>query len=1188
VRPLRELIGVDGPTGVDGPVEPLAVLSVVGRLEPAFDAARSFDRSLFGVRTPDLRALGPMAPHLAEVAYEALELSSLPFDRLGSLRFGTWVGSPGAPPWSARDGADVARLIGLPGPVFTVAEAGAGALLAMHAAGQAIRSQDVDIALVLGDVSADGVGAVVLGRPESVAVEGGRVRSVLLGSAVTRPGVSREPAHVAAVRAGVEVTELQAIMLPGLEGLMQALAAHAHDDRAYFVVRSASETSSAAIVLGPPEEMPVEGPGPWILRVSARSPSALQSLARRTAVVLATEDDLAAVASDALARPSFEYRAAVPARGVEDVRARLMAFAEGTPSRVAAGRSGEGMLAYVIPPAGAQVPDAGDELYATDPVFREAMNRCDRALRPVLKRRPLLSVLYPSRDDEVPLDEPEFANTATVALAWGLAEVLRSRGIVPAAVLGCGVGELAAAAICRAMDIEDALRIAARRGALLAELRGDAALAMIGVTEAQIRDLIVGMPGVDVVAVPMPDRVVVGGDSAAVDEVVESARQAGASAQLLTGHGAHTPLVDPIVADFERAARGVPIRQPAIPWISAATGRRVTSADPAYWGATLRAPLRFADGVGTLDALGCTVFLELAAQATLAAAGERTLALTGEPACWLTALDPRVPAVQQLGEVLSEMWVRGIDLHPGNRVQLPRTAELPTYPWDRREIDAPGAAARTPSDRPSPPPTTRHSERPADATPPPPRPRAPRASEQGATTLVPAGGGADHAPSLDDAQKGADRAIVWRDTWVEDPPSPPELSERTTWVILMDRGGRGQRLAARLSAESHSVLRVVHGTAPPGDGALSVPEPTARGAWEHVVEAIGTLTGRVRIVHLWALNDQDGRSADPGDGWAGLLAFAEELNAQGMPGAIHIVTRGAVLGPAPATATIGGALWGTAGVFASERSGVLHGIVDLDPTSDDGEALFTHLTSCAWPPPVALSGLPRREHALRGRQRLRRVVERVATVPEDGSLDTEGTWVLSGDVDGPLLDLGLHLVDWGVSRLMFLTVEPPPPEVLRGVLDLHRKGVSCLVWRADPTDRKELERVRNRLARDGRIGGIVLRSTPVPVRLDRLALPEAIAAYRRAVAEAEALLSLAPAAPFWYWSEARALDPSPGGGVGAIASAAISTALEARRTAWQQPTSVIHAGPAAALAQGQAARIVATLGRAGGVHGTWR
>jgi hypothetical protein len=531
--------------------------------------------------------------------------------------------------------------------------------------------------------------------------------------------------------------------------------------------------------------------------------------------------------------------------------------------------------------------------------------------------------------------------------------------------------------------------------------------------------------------------------------------------------------------------------------------------------------------------------------------------------------------VQQLGEVLSEIWVRGIDLHPGNRVQLPRTAELPTYPWDRRAIDSPSL-----------PPTTRRSDLAASAAAVTPRQRTPRATDSRTTTIVPPGGG-DHAPSLDDAQKGADRATVWRDSWVEDPPSPPELSERTTWVILMDRGGRGQRLAARLSGEGHSVLRVMHGAAPPGVGALSVPDPTARGAWEHVVEAIGTLTGRVRIVHLWALND-DGRSADPGDGWAGLLAFAEELNAQGLPGAIHIVTRGAVLGPAPATATIGGALWGTAGVFASERSGVLHGIVDLDPANDDGEALFTHLTSCAWPPPVALAGLPRREHALRGRKRLRRVVERVAAVPEDGSLDTEGTWVLSGDVDGPLLDLGLHLVDCGVSRLLFLTAEPPPPEVLRGVLDLQRKGVSCLVVRADSTDRKELELVRTRLARDGRIGGIVLRSTPVPVRLDRLALPEAIAAYSRAVAEAEALLSLAPAAPFWYWSEARALDPTPGGGVGAIASAAISSALEARRTAWQQPTAVIHAGPAAALAQGQAARIVATLGRAGGVHGAWR
>jgi malonyl CoA-acyl carrier protein transacylase len=1148
VRPLRELIAGAGPPVETGPVEPLAVLSVVGRPEPAFDPARAFDRSLFGLRGQDVRALGAMVPHLLELAYEAFERSGLPFGRIGSLRFGTWTGTPASVPWSRGDGAEVARVLGLPGPVFAVAEAGASALLAIHAASQAIRAQEVDVALVLGDLPPHGAGAVVLGRPEVVAAEGGKVRSVLLGSAAARPGVAPEPVPVAARRAGIDVANLRAVGSPGFAGLQDVLLAHERSDRATFVVRSTGETAAAAVVLGPPEDLPVEGPGPWILRLSARSPTSLHQLARRTAVVLATEDDLAGVASDALARPEFEYRAAVPAHGVEDVRSRLASFADGGAGRVAAGRSSDGALAFVIPPAGAQLAHAGDELYTRDDVFREALNRCDRALRSVVKRRPLLSVLYPARPDEEPLDEPVYANAVTVALAWALAEVYRSRDVVPSAVLGCGVGELAAAAICGAIDLEDALRLAARRGELLEDLRGDAALAMVGVTEAQIRELIVDLPGVDVVAVPMPDRVVVGGEPAAVDQVVAAVRAAGAKAQLLTGHGAHTPLVDPIVGPWEAAFSDVTVRPAVIPWVSAATGRRIGVADAAHWGATLRAPLRFADGVGSLDAMGCTSFVELAARPTLVGAGERTLSLSSGPTCWLTALDPQRGASSQLAEVLSELWVRGIDVDPGARIQPHGAAELPTYAWDRRAHEAP-------------------------TTPP-----APMAVAPGEANAL------NRTQALREAQRGADTFAVWAEQWVEDPVVDPAPSEPSTWMLLHDTGGLGEELAARLSADGHTVLRVFRGAAEgePTEGAVHVAQPLVPGGWEHVVEAIGTLMARVHIVHLWGLDGSD----DPGAGWAGLLALVNELMGQGLPGAIHVVTRRAVLAPEMSTAAAGGALWGAAGLLAAERSGVLHGIVDIDPEHSNADALYAHLGAVGWPPPVALPAFPRREHALRGR-RMRRMIERVPSVPDERPLDTAGAWVLAGAVDAPLLELGRLLVDLGVSRLLFLTVEPPPPEVLRGVLDLQRHGVSCLVVRADPSEARDVDLVRSRLAREGLVSGMVLRTADRPARLDRLVAADAVHTYQRSMRELEALLDLAPSASFWLWSESHGLDPEVGGGVGAVAAASMATRLESLR-ATGRAISVIHSAAAASLAPGQAARLVLRLGRAGGTHGLWR
>ena len=185
------------------------------------------------------------------------------------------------------------------------------------------------------------------------------------------------------------------------------------------------------------------------------------------------------------------------------------------------------------------------------------------------------------------------------------------------------------------------------------------------------------------------------------------------------------------------------------------------------------------------------------------------------------------------------------------------------------------------------------------------------------------------------------------------------------------------------------------------------------------------------------------------------------------------------------------------------------------------------------------------------------------------------------------MDLGRLLVDLGATRLLFATRETPAPEVLRGVLELQRRGVSCLVVRADATDPKDLEMVRSRLAREGMVSGVVLRHTPVPIRLERITPEEALAVWRRSVGEAEALLSLAPTVPFWFWSEARGLEPGIGGGVGAIAAAAIGARLEARRL-MGRPTAVVHAAPSTTLGQGQAARLVLRLGCAGGVYGSWR
>lgn len=1391
MRPLRDLIARAVPPREIGPVEPVALLSAVVRDAPEFNPEATYDRALFGLGADEVLALGPVLPHVCEVAYEALERSGLGFDRLRTLRVCTFLGVSD-PQWvTVRDAPFLAELFGLPGAAHTVLESGAGLLLAVHHAVTAIRAGDTDVALVAGD-HLEGVGAAVLAGVEHLGAAG-RVRALVLGSASNRTNEEVSARSIAAARAGVDDKAMTQMPSSGLAGIADAIDAIERGETGVLTAIEVGEASTVQIVLGVAEESPPAHTPPRILGLSARTRPALRELVRATLARVRTEADLYGVANDALARPALEHRVATPLWGLDEVRDRLEAYLRGEPGKIASGYAVEAPVAFVVPPAGAQYAGMGDVWYGNEPVFREALNRCDRALRAVLPR-PLLSVMFPAKGREVPVDDPVFANPLTFAFAYALAEVYRSRGLVPDAILGCGTGELAAAAIAGAVDVEEAIRVSAERGRLLEGLTAEAGRAVLGASESEVRELFAGDPEVDIVALPVPDRVVIGGAIKSVTAVVERARARGIRSEPMTGHPNNTPLVEPILAEFAAAAASLQFQTPEIGWVSATTGRRTEHADAAHWAATLRSPMRFSHGVETLYSLGCRSFVELAPRPTLLPAGRRTL--VEQPSWWFAALDPDGGEDDRRHheEVLAALWVVGassVDRGPSGR--FPGAAELPTYRWDRRPLDeeeetrvvaelsrvgetddavdwesdfseepdesptllpvVPGAHGgghahddrerierateeeprdllELPPDPPiqaadtlvragsSPVPDAPEPAPPAAVPVPVPEPvqaeldveirvAAPMSSAadgsggvgishpsdravaesvlpplptvppSGAPSLAPSGatstagplspsvslpepgaGAVDPIDDLDvtyddlpldgarpgeaaaepevdptagfldeledidvdaydnraprtlaEAEQQADAEVLWHERWVLDELPDAAVSDPTTWVILADGGGVGDYVATLLEGTGHRILRVLNETPyPREDRTMFVPDPTAPGAWEPVVESLGTLHGALRILHLWALDPSDdvlsdddasGVAVDPRTGWAGILALVRELRGQSVPARLHLVTRGAVLGPArdgsgpprlpdPAAAATGGALWGLAGALAVEAPYLHGGIVDLDPDDEDPDTLLKHLLGGGTDArPVLASALRTRpEHAFRGGQRWRRTIERVPSLPAPTPVDVDGAWVIGGDVDAMALELAQWLVGQGVKRVYLVSSEAPGAEVLRGVLDIQRKGVSCIVVRADPSESRDVVQIKARMSREAKVSGVVVRIAAKPAPLVDIALDPSIAAWNRAIAMADVLAQLARQAPRWVWGEGRSLDGVAGGGVAAIAGAAVAARVLAEGDAATR--TVIHSGPSTDLSAGQAVRLIGRIGPLGGLYGIWR
>ncbi|WP_455678800.1 acyltransferase domain-containing protein [Streptomyces atroolivaceus] len=207
---------------------------------------------------------------------------------------------------------------------------------------------------------------------------------------------------------------------------------------------------------------------PWVL--SAKSPSALRAQAARLREhAVAGDVDLAGTAvALATARTAFEHRAVVLAEDATGFTTALDTLVSGdVPDDAAARGVARGPLrtAFVFPHRAEGLADAARELLDVSPVFASAMAECAAALAPHTDFA-LLDVL---RDDPGRLADPAVTRPALWAATVSLAEMWSAAGLAPAAVVGFGGGEIAAACAAGVLSLTDGALLAAGQGRLLAE-----------------------------------------------------------------------------------------------------------------------------------------------------------------------------------------------------------------------------------------------------------------------------------------------------------------------------------------------------------------------------------------------------------------------------------------------------------------------------------------------------------------------------------------------------------------------------------------------------------------------------------------------------------------------------------------------------------------------------------------------
>ena len=408
-----------------------------------------------------------------------------------------------------------------------------------------------------------------------------------------------------------------------------------------------------------------------LLALSGRTDDALRELAGR---YLEWLDESAAdsgdgrsdpVASGLLAdvawtagtgRSHHARRAGLTFADGRELRGRLTALASGraeAPAAAAEGPDGKPSgaapkVAFLFTGQGSQWVGMGRELYRREPVFRAVLDRCERAVQ-ALRGESLLDVMFGDapRGD---LDDTRWTQPALYALESGLAALWRSVGVVPSAVLGHSVGEIAAAHAAGVFSLEDGLRFAALRGESMGSLPAQGSMAAVFAPAAWVSRAVAewnrGAEGRELsVAAYNGGHQVVSGAAAAVDALLERCGREGLRGERLqVRHAFHSALMEPVLDELEGLLAGVAVSPPAVDWVSNVTGRVVAAEEElagVYWRRQAREPVAFSAGVAALAELGVTVLVEvgprpvLGAMAALAwpsAAKDDADHGTGEPA----------------------------------------------------------------------------------------------------------------------------------------------------------------------------------------------------------------------------------------------------------------------------------------------------------------------------------------------------------------------------------------------------------------------------------------------------------------------------------------------------------------------------------------------------------------------------
>lgn len=471
--------------------------------------------------------------------------------------------------------------------------------------------------------------------------------------------------------------------------------------------------TNAHIVLEepPPEETrtPAAQTSAYFLPLSAKSAGGLTSLATNLAEWLRARvhvplHDIVFTAN--VRRTHHEHRLAAAGSTHEEFATMLEAFARReSPADVVHGsvsRSIASRIVFVFSGQGSQWPGMGSALLEEEPVFRAKVEQIDMLIR----RHANFSLLDELRKPEETsrLGETEIVQPALFAIQVGLVELFKSWGIVPQAVMGHSVGEIAAAHVSSAISLEDAVCLVVLRGRMMQKATGHGKMVWVALPASQAeREIAEYKNDVAIAAINDPKSVVLSGDPPSLDALVERLDKRGiATRPLRVNYAFHSPQMAPLAAELVATLGPLPTQAPTIALYSTVTGNRIDhgALGVDYWGRNVRETVCLAQAVNTALDDRYQLLVEIGPHPVLLANLEQCAASKNLTISAVATLRRQYNERRALLKAAGALYAVGVGIDAKKLgVAQGQVVPLPTYPWQRERywIEGPSRVSHAPS-----------------------------------------------------------------------------------------------------------------------------------------------------------------------------------------------------------------------------------------------------------------------------------------------------------------------------------------------------------------------------------------------------------------------------------------------------------------------------------------------------------